>query len=128
VSPDAVRRWVEAPEGPEQAAFAVAVRRAERAAEARMVGYVMRRAQKDPKHAEWWLERKHPGHWAARTEVVVRDAEGARVREALAWVDALEEADRAAVRAILERVPVPGPAALEGPKADGRSRPVRGGG
>jgi hypothetical protein len=45
--------------------FLHAVLEAERAAEMEMVAAVMRAAAQEPKHAQWWLERKFPERWAA---------------------------------------------------------------
>jgi len=39
---------------------------AEKAAEIRNVAFVMKAAEEDPKHAEWWLERKHPERWGRK--------------------------------------------------------------
>lgn len=42
------------------------VMEAEKQAEIRAVGLIMRAAGDDPKHAEWWLERKHHRRWGRR--------------------------------------------------------------
>ena len=46
--------------------FQAAVLEAEQAAEITMVALVMQAARKDAKHAEWFLERKHPERWGRR--------------------------------------------------------------
>ncbi len=58
-------RGAQTESGP-QYEFFRAVIEAEQSAEIRAVAYVMRGGAKDPKHAEWWLERKHPRRWARR--------------------------------------------------------------
>ncbi len=69
VSAKTLREWMargaKAKTGP-FAEFRAAVLEAERAAEIRMVALVMKAAADDPKHAEWWLERKCPSRWARR--------------------------------------------------------------
>lgn len=46
---------------------------AEKSAEIRSIGLVMKAAAEDPRHAEWWLERKFPQRWGRR-EAVRMDA------------------------------------------------------
>lgn len=46
---------------------------AEKQAEIRVVGLVMKAAAEDPKHGEWWLERKFPERWGRRDVRVVGD-------------------------------------------------------
>jgi len=46
--------------------FCRQVMEAEKAAEIRNVAFVMKAAEEDPKHAEWWLERKHPERWGRK--------------------------------------------------------------
>ena len=71
-------RWMkqggEESKGP-LADFVVRVIEAEEAAEIRMVALVMTAAAKDPRHAEWWLERKHPDRWG-RIERVKAEVSG----------------------------------------------------
>ena len=43
---------------------------AEQQAEIRMVALVMKAAENDPRHAEWWLERKNPGRWGRQVHEV----------------------------------------------------------
>jgi hypothetical protein len=52
--------------------FLQAILEAERAAEIRMVALVMKAAAEDPRHAEWWLERKRPARWGRRDRHEVR--------------------------------------------------------
>jgi hypothetical protein len=59
--------------------FRRAVLEAERCAEMKMVEAVMRAAASDPKHAQWWLERKFPERWAAN-RIELRELKG-RVEE-----------------------------------------------
>jgi len=43
--------------------FQKAVLDAEQSAEVRAVALIMKAAADDPKHAQWWLERKFPTRW-----------------------------------------------------------------
>lgn len=62
-------RWMKAgrkkPSSPE-GAFVTRVREAEREAEIAMVKAVVLGAAQDPKHAEWFLERKFPERWGRK--------------------------------------------------------------
>lgn len=49
--------------------FQRAVIEAERAAEIRAVALIMKAAANDPKHAEWWLERKFHDRWGRKDKV-----------------------------------------------------------
>lgn len=63
------RAWMDEGEAgaPESSvAFCRQVIEAEKAAEIHCVELVMREAEQDPKHAEWWLERKHPDRWGRK--------------------------------------------------------------
>lgn len=55
--------------------FRNAVLEAERAAEIAAVALVMKAASEDPKHAQWWLERKCHTRWGRkdRTEITGRN-------------------------------------------------------
>lgn len=57
--------WMQSAE-PEFVAFREEVERAEQAAEVRAVALVMSAAAQDPKHAQWWLERKFPDRWGRK--------------------------------------------------------------
>lgn len=47
--------------------FRRAVIEAEKAAEIRAVALIMRAAESDPRHAEWWLSHRFPGRWADKS-------------------------------------------------------------
>ncbi len=53
------------PDSPE-GDFRRAVLRAEGDAELRAVEFVMKAAESDPKHAEWWLSHRHAVRWAEK--------------------------------------------------------------
>jgi hypothetical protein len=61
---------------------------AEKAAETHCVNLVMEAAAQDPKHAQWWLERKRPNQWGRkdRSEVTatVRDDRSTQAARAIA--------------------------------------------
>jgi hypothetical protein len=59
--------------GPETryAKLYTAVRQAESEAEVRGVAKILRAGEDDPKHLQWWLERKFPGRWSGRQTVDV---------------------------------------------------------
>lgn len=64
-----VRRGKQEP-GSAYERFLHALLEAEGAAEIKMVELVCKAAVEDPKHAEWWLERKFPQRWGSqRAEV-----------------------------------------------------------
>lgn len=64
-----MRKGKAAPSGA-YAEFVQAVLEAERGAEIRCVRLVLEAAAADPRHAQWWLERKYPERWsAARGEI-----------------------------------------------------------
>ena len=46
--------------------FVDAVTRAEAEAERRAIAHIQRAGEEDPRHLEWWLERKHSDRWARR--------------------------------------------------------------
>ena len=50
----------------EHGEFRRAVMEAEKAAEIRAVGLVMRAAEHDPEHAEWWLTHRYPERWSEK--------------------------------------------------------------
>jgi transposase len=52
------------------AAFAAALKKAERKAEGRMVGVIRRAAPTTWQAAAWWLERKFPEAWGKDTEIL----------------------------------------------------------
>lgn len=68
--------------------FLRALLESERGAEIRAVGIVMKAAQKDAKHAEWWLSRKHPSRWSEKVHVTVDQELSAFLRACEAALDA----------------------------------------
>lgn len=52
--------------------FRRAVLMAEKEAEAHAVGLVMKHAENDPKHAEWWLSHRFPERWADQERKRIR--------------------------------------------------------
>ena len=86
-------RWCqegkEATEGP-QHEFWQAILEAEKAAEIGAVELVMRAAAEDPKHAEWWLERKFPKRWGRKDSHKVK-IENEDISKALEQEFALRE-------------------------------------
>jgi transposase-like protein len=64
-------RWMQwAEEGLEPyAGFRDAVREAEHKAELRALAIIMREGEKDPKHLEWWLERKFNDRWGRKDSI-----------------------------------------------------------
>jgi len=63
-----LREWMQRGESPRSRYhdFRRRVLEAEQAAEIRAVGLIMASAAKDPKHAQWWLQRKHPERWGRK--------------------------------------------------------------
>lgn len=53
-------------------AFRQAVLMAEKEAEAHAVSLVMKAAENDPKHAEWWLSHRFPERWADQERKRIR--------------------------------------------------------
>lgn len=69
INPATLRSWMARGRRERKGIFRdlrAAVLEAERAAEIRMVALVMKAAAEDPKHAEWWLERKFPSRWGSQ--------------------------------------------------------------
>lgn len=60
--------------------FLQAILEAERAAEIRMVALVMKAAAEDPRHAEWWLERKCHDRWGRKDRKEITGAKGGPLR------------------------------------------------
>lgn len=54
------------------AEFRRAVIEAEKAAEIRAVALVLKAAEKDPRHAEWWLSHRFPERWADKARHEMR--------------------------------------------------------
>lgn len=59
--------------------FLLAVIEAEAVAETAMVAVVRRGAKKDPKCAQWFLERKFPERWGRRDKTIISQASVAPV-------------------------------------------------
>jgi transposase-like protein len=57
-------RWMVA-----KASFASAIARAEADVEVRCTALILNAATTDPRHAEWWLERRRPDDYARRERV-----------------------------------------------------------
>ena len=77
--------------------FCRQVMEAEKAAEIRNVAFVMKAAEEDPKHAEWWLERKHPERWGRKERHELTGANGGAL-EINNGGDALEQLTSAIAR------------------------------
>ena len=75
VAPDTLGRWLSRNREP-YLTFRRAVLEAEQAAEIRAVALVMKAAAEDPKHAEWWLERKFHERWGRKDRHEVTGADG----------------------------------------------------
>lgn len=60
----------------EYGAFLAKVIAAEREAERKMVDVVFSGADKDPRHAEWYLERKFPKRWGRKLSAEVTGKDG----------------------------------------------------
>jgi transposase len=87
IAESSFREWMaEGEKGTRQSSvdFRRQVLEAEKAAEIRAVALVMKAAANDPRHAEWWLERKHPDRWGRkdRLQAEVSGPEGGPVQVA----------------------------------------------
>jgi hypothetical protein len=103
---------------------------AEQSAEIRMVGLISKAAERDPRHAQWWLERKHPDRWGrkdrisldARQQLEVTGAQGGPLRAEVTNVHTDEGASRLAgiaqLLGQLGALALPGAAGAAGPDAD----------
>lgn len=70
VSPGVVSQWMSR-KGEPYESFQRAVDDAEQGAEVRSVALIMKAAAEDPKHAQWWLERKFPERWGRKERYTV---------------------------------------------------------
>lgn len=52
--------------------FRAAIIEAEKSAEIQAVGRIIKAAEKDPKHAEWWLSHRFPERWADQARMKMR--------------------------------------------------------
>lgn len=68
---DWMRRGKETSDEPFRS-FRRAVIEAEKAAEVRTVLLIMKAAEKDPRHAEWWLSHRFPERWADKSRAEYR--------------------------------------------------------
>lgn len=71
VGAQTLSRWMGRQREP-YASFRQALLDAEAHAEIRAVALILKAAAEDPKHAEWWLERKFPERWGRRERLDVR--------------------------------------------------------
>jgi transposase-like protein len=79
ISPSTLAKWLKKKDE-KHLAFQRAVEEAERAAEVRAVAIVMKAASSEPRHAQWWLERKYPERWGRRDRHEVMGDGGGPVR------------------------------------------------
>ena len=79
VPADTLTRWMSRPREP-YVSFRRAVLEAERAAEIRAVALVMQAAAADPKHAEWWLERKFHERWGRKDRMELAGKDGGPIQ------------------------------------------------
>jgi transposase len=102
-----LRDWMKRGEEDEESReglFRLRLLEAEQSAEIRMVGLISKAAEKDPKHAQWWLERKHPDRWGrkdrlsldGRQQLEVTGAQGGPLRAEVSNVHTDEGAARLA--------------------------------
>lgn len=84
--------WLKRGEAGEEpyAGFLNAVREAEHRAELRAIAIIHKAGEEDPKHLEWWLERKFADRWA-RNDKVRQEVSG-EVGVKYSWWDGIEEA------------------------------------
>ena len=79
IAPETFSRWMERgekePESP-YGLFRQAVLKAEARAHVRAVNRILKAAEKDAKHAQWWLARKYPKEWAEKPRVQVEGVPG----------------------------------------------------
>ena len=79
IPPDTLAHWMGRHREP-YLSFRHAVLEAEKTAEIRAVALVMKGAAEDPKHAEWWLERKFHERWGRRDRTEVTGAGGGPIQ------------------------------------------------
>jgi phage antirepressor YoqD-like protein len=96
ISPERLSKWLAHPAAPYQA-FRQAILAAEQEAEIAAVAKIIQAGQTDPKHLEWWLERKFPERWGRRDriEITVRQqAEKLAAELGLSVDEIMDEAER----------------------------------
>jgi len=69
-------RWME-----RYVSFASLIARAEADVEVRCTALILRAAETDPRHAEWWLERRRPDDYAQRQKLDLEVYVRQRARE-----------------------------------------------
>lgn len=89
--------------------FRRAVIEAEKRAEIRAVALILRAAENDPRHAQWWLSHRWPERWADKSRHEISGKKGAP----LAVADMTREEIRAALRTIASCPPQSSSGALE---------------
>ncbi len=82
VAPETLGRWLSRKREP-YLSFRRAVLEAEQAAEIRAVALIMKAAAEDPKHAEWWLERKFHERWGRRDRTELTGKDGGPIQTAV---------------------------------------------
>ena len=75
IPPDTLAHWMGRHREP-YLSFRHAVLEAEKMAEIGAVALIMKAAKEDPKHAEWWLERKFHERWGRKDRHEVTGADG----------------------------------------------------
>lgn len=113
VDDSTLRRWMrkglDEPDS-EWAKFREEVIEAEQSAEVRAVALIMRGAESDPKHAQWWLERKFPERWGRKDRLALTGRDGGAIQAQVSTVDMtkLSDDELATLEAIATRLAEPG--------------------
>ncbi len=97
-------------------AFRKSVLEAEEKAHVRAVALIQKHAEKDPKAAQWWLERKHPDQWGRKDKLSLEGPNGGPIRTDGSLEVRIVDVRNLAPVAIEEKVPVPEKAPTEEPK------------
>lgn len=89
-----LKRGAAAKSGPHRD-FLLAVQEAESQAEIRAVALVMKAAAEDPKHAQWWLERKFPQRWGRKDRMEHSTGKGKPLESAVTinWAEMTQRRD-----------------------------------
>ncbi len=83
VTPRVLRMWLQRGKRSPKSRYGHFFRQvleAEKAAEMRAVALIMKAAQEDARHAEWWLERKFPNRWGRKERHELTGAKGGPIR------------------------------------------------